>query len=198
MPLTALFVLFDFVIHNPTHNETESGMAYLDRAVGHFLLLDSASNGELPGAIVSGFAEIARRHVAKARGVAPTVPETPVGLHDSDMQREHHGLGNSFISVRAVTNSGQKSRCEGKIHINYEVYADAYQGHPTGLPSHFEAQQDQADADMQSLPYHDNLYYPALDSIQRSSGTRKMQLKSLFGWVFPDWPADELALPQQT
>lgn len=115
MPLTALFVLFDFVIHNPTHNETESDMAYLDQAVGHFVLLDSASNGELPGGIVSGFAEIARRHVAKARGITSTMPETPVGFLGSNMQRGHHGLGNSFISVRAVNHSGQERPCEGKI-----------------------------------------------------------------------------------
>lgn len=173
-------------------------MAYLDQAVGHFVLLDSASNGELPGGIVSGFADIARRHVAKARGITSTMPETPVGFLGSNMQRGYHGLGNSFISVRAVTHSGPNRPCEGKIPMNQEVHADAYKSHPTGLPSHFPAQQDQADADMQPLPDHDNLYYPASDSIQRSSGTRKMQLKSLFGWVFPDWPADELGLSQQT
>jgi len=68
MPLAALFILFDFVIHNPTHSDTEDNLVLLDVAGKHFRHLDSVSSGMLPGNTISEFAGIAQRYVNKFRG----------------------------------------------------------------------------------------------------------------------------------
>ncbi|KAF7594137.1 hypothetical protein BBP40_009986 [Aspergillus hancockii] len=62
MPLVALFILFDIVVHNPTHPETKTNLAMLDVVSGHFALVEHASNGSLPSSLVSEFAHIARQH----------------------------------------------------------------------------------------------------------------------------------------
>ncbi|KAF5517771.1 hypothetical protein CGCA056_v011005 [Colletotrichum aenigma] len=49
MPLSALFILFDFTIYNPQHPDVRSNLTLLDITVGHFSLLDHASGGSLPG-----------------------------------------------------------------------------------------------------------------------------------------------------
>jgi hypothetical protein len=72
MPLSAVFVLFDFVIHNPAHRETESNIAFLDQAAAYFSQLDYASKGALPGSIISSFAGIARQYILKLRERVPT------------------------------------------------------------------------------------------------------------------------------
>ncbi|KAI9834090.1 MAG: hypothetical protein M1819_003375 [Sarea resinae] len=63
MPLSALFILFDLVVHNPTHPETNNNLALLDVASGHFSRLEYASSGSLPGSLVAEFAHIARQYV---------------------------------------------------------------------------------------------------------------------------------------
>ncbi|OCK79907.1 hypothetical protein K432DRAFT_382648 [Lepidopterella palustris CBS 459.81] len=63
VPLAALFVLFDVVIHNPMHPETSSNLALLDVASGHFSRVEYASGGSLPASLVSEFAHIARSYV---------------------------------------------------------------------------------------------------------------------------------------
>lgn len=65
MPISALFVIFDFVIHNPAHSETERNLALLDQVAGYLTLLDIASGGALPCSIMSQFAGIAKQYVDK-------------------------------------------------------------------------------------------------------------------------------------
>jgi hypothetical protein len=63
MPLTALFILFDFVIHNPTHHETKNNLALLDVVTGYFSRLEYATEGSLPSSILAEFSHIARQFV---------------------------------------------------------------------------------------------------------------------------------------
>ena len=63
MPLSALFILFDFVVHNPTHPETKSNLSLLGVAAGYFCRLEYASKGSLPSSLLSDFAAIARQYV---------------------------------------------------------------------------------------------------------------------------------------
>ncbi|KAK1147016.1 hypothetical protein N8T08_002344 [Aspergillus melleus] len=63
LPLAALFILFEFVIRNPTHPETHISLSLLDVAAGHFGLLHYTSGGSLPSSMVAEFADIARQHV---------------------------------------------------------------------------------------------------------------------------------------
>jgi hypothetical protein len=56
-----MFILFDFVVHNPSHPETNTNLALLDVAAGHFSKLEYASDGSVPGSLFSEFARIARQ-----------------------------------------------------------------------------------------------------------------------------------------
>jgi len=65
MPLASLFILFDFVIHNPTHSETGKNLILLEKAATHFRHMEAVSRGILPGEIIWEFAAIARQYVTK-------------------------------------------------------------------------------------------------------------------------------------
>lgn len=64
MPLSAHFILSDFVIQNSQHARTEENLALLDVASGCFRMIDSVSQGAWPGGIIPEFAGIARRYVS--------------------------------------------------------------------------------------------------------------------------------------
>ncbi|EXJ89901.1 hypothetical protein A1O3_02968 [Capronia epimyces CBS 606.96] len=63
IPVAALFILFDLIIHNPKHPETGSNLALLHVASGHFSRIEYASCGGLPGSMISEFAFIANEYV---------------------------------------------------------------------------------------------------------------------------------------
>lgn len=63
LPLIALFILFDLVIHNPSHPETSGNLALLEVAAGHFSRLEYVSGGTLPSSILAEFAYLARNYV---------------------------------------------------------------------------------------------------------------------------------------
>ena len=72
MPISALFILFDLVVHNPNHAETKSNLALLDVGSGHFSSIEYASSGTLPGSLIAEFAHLARAHVQKMRDEPPS------------------------------------------------------------------------------------------------------------------------------
>lgn len=63
VPLSAIFILFDFVIHNPSHTETKSNIALLGVASGYFCRLELSSNGRLQTSHLSELAQIARDYI---------------------------------------------------------------------------------------------------------------------------------------
>ncbi|TQN67764.1 putative transcriptional regulatory protein [Colletotrichum shisoi] len=63
IPITALFVLFDMVIHDPQLPGTASNLALLDMAAGHFSRIEFVSGGAVPGSLIAEFARIARDYV---------------------------------------------------------------------------------------------------------------------------------------
>ena len=60
MPLTGLFILFDFIVQNSYHEESARNLALLEAVTGYFNLIDYTSDGELPGRIASEFTRIAK------------------------------------------------------------------------------------------------------------------------------------------
>ncbi|KAK1486735.1 hypothetical protein CCUS01_15065 [Colletotrichum cuscutae] len=87
IPVTALFVLFDLVIHDPRQPDTGTNLALLDMVAGHFSRIEYASGGTVPGSLIAEFAKIARDYVNEiqhaeaglmnpARPHAPTNPST--------------------------------------------------------------------------------------------------------------------------
>lgn len=62
-----MFILFDFVIHNPAHVETDTNLRLLDTAAGYYGRLQYATGGSFPSMIMSGFAHIAADFVRRTR-----------------------------------------------------------------------------------------------------------------------------------
>lgn len=62
-----MLILFDFVIHNPLHPETDVNLSYLELASGFFARLDYATEGFLPATQMSGFSQIAADFVRRIR-----------------------------------------------------------------------------------------------------------------------------------
>lgn len=63
MPLSALFVLFDFVVHNPYHPESSINLTFLDVVGAYFTRLEYSTGGSLPSSLVAEFALIARQFI---------------------------------------------------------------------------------------------------------------------------------------
>ncbi|KIW27538.1 uncharacterized protein PV07_07268 [Cladophialophora immunda] len=136
IPLSALLLLFDFVVENPHHPETPRNLVLLDVVSGHFSLLEHASNGSLPGSYLTEFAHIARAFVASLPSDAAPQPE-------------------STNNVTGMT----ANAIPGTIPSN-GVAASSLSGHE---PNHSAAETlagiDQYDADLESS------HYPSSDAV---------------------------------
>lgn len=58
VPLSALFVLFDFIVFNPFHHETEFNLALMDVAVTYFSRLETVTQASFRCSKLAGFAHI--------------------------------------------------------------------------------------------------------------------------------------------
>ncbi|CEL03534.1 hypothetical protein ASPCAL04688 [Aspergillus calidoustus] len=76
LPLSALFILFDFAIHHPTDPEIRSYLTLLDIVAGHFSQLDHASKGVIPSSYLSEFSHMARQYVQSVPKQTPTTGPT--------------------------------------------------------------------------------------------------------------------------
>ncbi|KAL5343241.1 fungal-specific transcription factor domain-containing protein [Aspergillus crustosus] len=76
IPLSALFILFDFVVHHPTDSDIRGCLTLLDIIAGHFSQLDHASNGAIQSSYLSGFSHMARQHVQSVQK-RPVVHDAP-------------------------------------------------------------------------------------------------------------------------
>jgi hypothetical protein len=79
MPMVAMFIIFDFVIHNPLHAETKKNLSYLDIVAAHFARLDLLAQGTIHDAKVAEFTSIARLYVETlSRDQANTASDTTI------------------------------------------------------------------------------------------------------------------------
>jgi hypothetical protein len=60
MPITGLFILFDFIIYIPAYVDTSSSLILVESATGYFSALKYTTGGYLPGSILMQFTSIAR------------------------------------------------------------------------------------------------------------------------------------------
>jgi hypothetical protein len=65
--MSAMFVLFDLVVHNPTHPSTETNLSLLDMAAGYFGRFEYAMGGAVPASMLSGFAHMANQFIRDYR-----------------------------------------------------------------------------------------------------------------------------------
>jgi hypothetical protein len=68
MPMVAMFIVFDFVVHNPLHAETRKNLSYLDIIAAHYARLDLLAQGTFHEAKVAEFTSIARLYVESLTG----------------------------------------------------------------------------------------------------------------------------------
>ncbi|CAG8908611.1 unnamed protein product [Penicillium egyptiacum] len=92
VPLSAIFILFDFVIRNPCHSETKSNIALLGIAAGYFCRLEFSSGGILQTSLLSDLAQIARDYISDMKTSATAEPMeflgTPYSYHHSQPEEE--------------------------------------------------------------------------------------------------------------
>ncbi|KAL2858266.1 hypothetical protein BJX68DRAFT_252878 [Aspergillus pseudodeflectus] len=67
MPFTALFILFDHIIQDPSHEDIHGSLALLKSVTGYFSALEYATSGYLPGSMLMPFASIDRQFHATFR-----------------------------------------------------------------------------------------------------------------------------------
>ncbi|KAK4182869.1 fungal-specific transcription factor [Podospora australis] len=176
MPLSALFILFDFVIHNPSHSSTQENLALLDAASRYFSLIDVASKGILPGNIISEFAGIARRYSLRF-AAGPAVlngGDLSSGASVASAESNHSAPTNSMVTGLEGFHLANGSSMTGMTPLSFT----------TGT------------SDIQSFGMVDwqGLNYPTPDTsgYNGPSGVQTGELKTMFGWIFPDWGEIEL------
>jgi hypothetical protein len=82
MPMTALFILFDFVIQNPAHVDAGSSLVLLESVTGYFCALEYATSGYLPGSMLMRFASIAREFHSSPQALCAN--DISSGCNDTD------------------------------------------------------------------------------------------------------------------
>jgi hypothetical protein len=83
MPLAAMFILFESIVHNPTQSDSKDNLLFLDIASGYFGRLEYESSGSLQGSIFSEFSLLAREFVRRGqntKGPASSSAEAESGI----------------------------------------------------------------------------------------------------------------------
>ncbi|KAH9209023.1 fungal-specific transcription factor, partial [Leptodontidium sp. 2 PMI_412] len=128
MPLFALFILFDFVVHNPTHPETRNNLSLLGIVAGYFCRLEYASRGSLPSSLLSNFAGIARQYVddLEANGKLQ-----PVGAVQVDMDAASAHPRMDIQQPRNPSSSADSVSCPQprKPHKFHSLYLNSINKH---------------------------------------------------------------------
>ncbi|CEJ61020.1 hypothetical protein PMG11_09566 [Penicillium brasilianum] len=132
MPMTALFILFDFVIHNPTHVDAGSSLVLLESATGYFCALEYATGGYLPGSMLMRFASIARKFHSSPQALCAN--DISSGCNDMDTAVERsvpeiydtssvaHSQSPSKVTSHSMTND--LSQNPSYLFYNSSMYAD--------------------------------------------------------------------------
>lgn len=93
-----MFVLFDMVIHRPSHQETETNLALLDTVAGYFSRFDYATTSSVPCSLFSGFAHIANQFVREQwHNTAPAALDAEVQNRTSGSQSRYFAYGGTYI-----------------------------------------------------------------------------------------------------
>jgi hypothetical protein len=180
-------ILFDLVIHNPSHPETSLNMALLDIASGHFSRIEYSSNGVLPGSLISEFAHLARQYISDIRlntgrqqGYQTTAKNT--GLRIAQPPHNRLSLSANANSAPAEPHSSHEMKVSSDPPSQRADHAIVHQqveqpssGHDLGtsLP------------DMSSVgANHDALFFPQVDGSMDDLQFLGVDLMGLFDPAF--------------
>ncbi|KAF4961926.1 hypothetical protein FSARC_9967 [Fusarium sarcochroum] len=164
LPVSAVFILFDFVIYNPLHRESRTNLSLLDTAAGYFSLLDIASKQTLPGSILPEFAHIAREYFWKAQHRMEVDRNNPAADQTREVRVGDDHQEDVISSTLAATTIDARMQ-----NLNTELRTIA----PT---------------DAGGSGSSDYLEYPTqLDFGSEFQVGDNFDIRSTFGWAFPDW-----------
>ncbi|KAJ5883404.1 uncharacterized protein N7473_010290 [Penicillium subrubescens] len=104
MPMTALFILFDFIIHNPAHVDAGSSIVLLESVTGYFSALEYATGGYLPGSMLMQFASIARAFQS-FQSSPPAAHANNISSARSDMDTAVEGSVSGTYGTSSFTHS---------------------------------------------------------------------------------------------
>ncbi|KAJ8098167.1 fungal-specific transcription factor domain-containing protein [Lipomyces tetrasporus] len=177
LPVSAVFILFDLVIHNPYHRESRTNLSLLDSAAGYFSLVDIACNQALPAGMLPEFAHIAREYFWRAQQskTSITSPKPPDGvtMTDSDLVAR---LADMEAQDPCVPQDPEFPLVREKDGFLCRLWLTMITTKGTA-PTTTDSGVRDAGADPQTVTPtgSDYLDYPTVD------------LRTMFGWVFPDW-----------
>ncbi|KAK2124463.1 hypothetical protein NOF04DRAFT_1348252 [Fusarium oxysporum II5] len=98
MPQAALFVLFDFIIEHPCHDETRKDLSYMQIATSYFMRLQYATGNKAFGTIPTQFLQIATSFVEDTYPSSIIQPGASANPQESELwQSRDSGIGTSDI-----------------------------------------------------------------------------------------------------
>jgi hypothetical protein len=74
VPLSASFILFDFIVHHPAHPDTTATLSLLSAVAAYFCHLDYTSGGMMPVSLLSDMASIARDYIRDSSNYSKSRP----------------------------------------------------------------------------------------------------------------------------
>ncbi|CAH0047768.1 unnamed protein product [Clonostachys solani] len=176
LPLAGVFILFDFVIHNPYHRESRTNLSLLDSAAGYFSLVSIASDRAMPGGILSEFAEIAREYYWKSQQAKlqssqmamdpPSLPVTMMQESTATQGMDQLPRQQAFVAPDGAFQMGASASTSVP---GMEYISDPQIGTPA--PSEY-------------LNYPTPMNFEAASDFQTAESG---DLRSMFGWVYPEW-----------
>lgn len=184
LPLAALFILFDFVVHNPTHSETRNNLSLLDVAAGHFSLLDYKSGGFLPASLITEFAQIARQYVQDYAARQPL---------------QHQPIDDLGLALPVPT-SVDTEVCSRLVSTNNTSVLSDHEQSPTqsswASSNTSNNNAEVADNIVESWELRDHLYYPTTPELNvpgmiENTAIGSFNIQSLFGFVVPEFGYDQ-------
>ncbi|KAE8335992.1 hypothetical protein BDV24DRAFT_178872 [Aspergillus arachidicola] len=119
MPLTALFILFDLVIHYPAHPDARSNIVLLESVTGYFSALEYATSGYLPGSMLIQFSSIARIFHSSSHPA-----------HVEDINNGNNGMGTTLgppSPETLGTGSSTNSQMPWEVKPDLKSPSDIYQ-----------------------------------------------------------------------
>ncbi|EGU73128.1 hypothetical protein FOXB_16363 [Fusarium oxysporum f. sp. conglutinans Fo5176] len=94
MPQAALFVLFDFIIEYPCHEETRKNLSYMQIATAYFMRLQYITGNMVFGTILTQFLQIATKFMEGTCISSITQPEVSANPRGSELwQSRDSGIG---------------------------------------------------------------------------------------------------------
>ena len=160
MPISALFVIFDFVIHNPFHKETATNISFLDIAAGYFSRWEISNRDSLPASTAAEFSHIARQFVRDVQARLQTTDSRRTSRLEAD---------------NTVPMTGEKNDSSGfALDPNQVTVCFQYALHSTSLADLTSTQNEESfilpDIEAFSATGPDQLFYPE-DPLQTLLGT---------------------------